>query len=136
MSDIVKVLLVEDDENLGKMLNDYLTVKGYDVSLQRDGESGFKSFIDARFDICLLDVMMPKKDGLTLAKEIRAINSKVPIIFLTAKSMEDDVKTGFKSGADDYITKPFSMEVLLMRIEAVLRRITNAKETVQNKKEV
>lgn len=132
---MINVLLVEDDENLGKMLSDYLKVKGFKVSLARDGEAGFKTFIEDQFDICLLDVMMPKKDGFTLAKEIREINPKIPILFLTAKSMEEDVKEGFKSGADDYITKPFSMEVLLMRIEAVLRRISNAEDSLKNKKE-
>lgn len=130
-----KVLVVEDDENLGKMLSDYLLVKGYNVTLAKDGELGFKAFVEDEFDICLLDVMMPKKDGFTLAKEIKAIKSKTPIIFLTAKSMEDDVKEGFTSGADDYIAKPFSMEVLLMRISAVLRRVTNADEEKKTQKE-
>lgn len=130
-----KVLVVEDDENLGKMLSDYLLVKGYNVTLAKDGELGFKAFVEDEFDICLLDVMMPKKDGFTLAKEIKAIKPKTPIIFLTAKSMEDDVKEGFTSGADDYIAKPFSMEVLLMRISAVLRRVTNADEEKKTQKE-
>ncbi len=130
-----KVLVVEDDENLGKMLSDYLLVKGYNVTLAKDGELGFKAFVEDEFDICLLDVMMPKKDGFTLAKEIKAIKSKTPIIFLTAKSMEDDVKEGFTSGADDYIAKPFSMEVLLMRISAVLRRVNNADEEKKTQKE-
>lgn len=130
-----KVLLVEDDINLGNMLADYLKVKQFEVTITRDGEEGFKAFAEGTFDVCLLDVMMPKKDGFTLAKEIKNINSKMPILFLTAKSMEDDVKEGFMSGADDYITKPFSMEVLLMRIEAVLRRVQVGKEKLQEKKE-
>lgn len=130
-----KVLVVEDDENLGKMLTDYLRIKEYDVRLAKDGEEGFKAFIDEEFNICLLDVMMPKKDGFTLAKEIRALRSNVPIIFLTAKSMEEDVKEGFLSGADDYIAKPFSMEVLLMRISAILRRVENADEELNSKTE-
>lgn len=130
-----KVLLVEDDENLGKMLHDYLQVKGYETDLARDGEAGFKKFIEKSYDLCLLDVMMPKKDGFTLAKEIRAINAQVPLLFLTAKSMEEDVKSGFMAGADDYITKPFSMEVLLMRVEAVLRRLQQVDQKLKEKKE-
>lgn len=130
-----KILVVEDDDNLGKMLTDYLKVKGYDVTLKRDGEEGLKGFIEKEFDLCLLDVMMPKKDGFTLAKEIRGLNSSVPIIFLSAKSMEDDMKEGFKSGADDYITKPFSMEVLMMRIDAIMRRVNHAQDEMLNKKE-
>jgi DNA-binding response OmpR family regulator len=131
----LKVLVVEDDENLGRMLMDYLKVKGYEVSLAKDGEEGFKVFIDKEFDICLLDVMMPKKDGFTLAKEIRALKKNTPIIFLTAKTMEEDIKEGFMSGADDYISKPFSMEVLLMRINAILRRVNNADEELKSRKE-
>jgi DNA-binding response OmpR family regulator len=132
---MLKILVVEDDENLGRMLTDYLKVKGYDVTLKRDGEAGLKSFIEQEVDLCLLDVMMPKKDGFTLAKEIRGLKSSVPIIFLSAKSMEEDVKEGFMSGADDYITKPFSMEVLLMRIEAIMRRVEHVKEDLLLKKE-
>jgi len=131
----IKILVVEDDENLGNLLSDYLGVKGYDVTLKRDGEEGFKSFIDKEYDLCLLDVMMPKKDGFTLAREIRELKGSTPIIFLTAKSMEEDVKEGFKSGADDYITKPFSMEVLQMRIEAIMRRVDNLHEDLKRKKE-
>ncbi len=130
-----RVLVVEDDINLGNMLSDYLKVKGFDVSIARDGEEGFKFFAESNYDICLLDVMMPKKDGFTLAKEIRSLNTHMPVIFLTAKSMEDDVKEGFMSGADDYITKPFSMEVLLMRIEAILRRLQVGEEKLKDKKE-
>lgn len=130
-----RVLLVEDDINLGNMLSDYLKVKQFEVTVARDGEEGFKAFAEGTFDLCLLDVMMPKKDGFTLAKEIKNINNKMPILFLTAKSMEEDVKEGFMSGADDYITKPFSMEVLLMRIEAVLRRVQVGKEKLSEQKE-
>jgi len=130
-----KVLVVEDDDNLGRMLSDYLKVKGFDVTLKRDGEAGLKGFIENDVDLCLLDVMMPKKDGFTLAKEIRGLKSNVPIIFLSAKSMEEDVKEGFQSGADDYITKPFSMEVLMMRIEAILRRVNQVKDNLLHKKE-
>ena len=130
-----KILIVEDDDNLGKMLSDYLTVKGFTTILKRDGEQGLKAFVDNKVNLCLLDVMMPKKDGFTLAKEIRAMQSTIPIIFLSAKSMEEDVKEGFRSGADDYITKPFSMEVLMMRIEAIMRRIDQVQDDLLLKKE-
>lgn len=118
-----RILLAEDDENLGMLLREYLKAKGFDAEWYTNGEKAFKNYMTNHFDLCILDIMMPVKDGLTLAKEIRAINSNVPIIFLTAKSMKDDVLEGFKIGADDYITKPFSMEELLYRIEAILRRI-------------
>lgn len=131
----LNILVVEDDDSLGRMLSDYLMIKDNKVRWVKDGEAGFKAFTEEDFDICLLDVMMPKKDGFTLAKEIRNLSSKTPIIFLTAKTMEEDVKEGFKSGADDYITKPFSMEVLLMRIEAIMRRMDEIKDTLANKKE-
>ena len=127
MNEKLKILLVEDDDNLGKLLSDYLKMKAFDVTLTRDGESGLKTFASKSFDLCLLDVMLPKKDGFTLAREIRSIKSKTPIIFLTAKSMEEDVKEGFNSGADDYITKPFSMEILLMRINALMNRVNQLK---------
>lgn len=116
------ILLVEDDENLGTLLSEYLNSKGYETTLANDGEKGLRKFLNQSFDICILDVMMPVKDGFTLAKEIREINTDIPIVFLTAKSMKDDALEGFTLGADDYITKPFSMEVLLMRIKAILRR--------------
>ncbi|MDB4334984.1 response regulator transcription factor [bacterium] len=117
-----KLLLTEDDENLGMLLREYLEAKGYETDLCPDGEEGYKAFMENTYDLCILDIMMPKKDGFTLAKDIRLINSEVPIIFLTAKSMKEDVFQGFKIGADDYITKPFSMEELLFRLEAILRR--------------
>ncbi len=122
MEQKVKLLLAEDDENLGLLLKEYLVAKGYDTSLFPDGEAAYKGFMKDHFDICILDIMMPKKDGFTLAKDIRVVNSEIPIIFLTAKNMKDDVIEGFKIGADDYITKPFSMEELIFRIEAILRR--------------
>lgn len=121
-----RILLVEDDPNLGSLLSDYLKVKGYDTDWEDNGDKGLKSFIDKQYDICLLDVMMPVKDGFTLAREIRNLNNEMPIIFLTAKSMKEDKLEGFKAGADDYMTKPFSMDELLMRIQAVLRRTTGA----------
>lgn len=116
------VLLAEDDENLGVLLREYLKAKGYETDLYPDGDVAFKGFQSKTYDICILDVMMPKKDGFTLAKEIRQLNTSIPIIFLTAKSMKEDLVEGFSSGADDYMTKPFSIEELLLRVEAVLRR--------------
>ena len=123
----VRILLCEDDENLGMLLREYLQTKGYYCDLQPDGEAGYKSFSRNKFDLCVLDVMMPKKDGFALAAYIRAINSEVPIIFLTAKSMKEDILQGFKLGADDYLSKPFSMEELLYRIESILRRVRGKK---------
>ncbi len=122
MEQKTKILLAEDDENLGLLLKEYLVAKGFDTELYPDGEAAYKGFKRDYFDICILDIMMPKKDGFTLAKDIRTVNSDIPIIFLTAKNLKDDVIEGFKLGADDYITKPFSMEELIFRIEAILRR--------------
>lgn len=125
----IKVLLVEDDINLGNLLKQYLTLKGFQTELCRNGADGYNAFMNNLFDICVLDVMLPIKDGFTLAQDIRIINSEMPIIFLTAKSQKDDVFEGFKIGADDYITKPFNMEEVIFRIEAVLRRAkSNSKE--------
>jgi DNA-binding response OmpR family regulator len=123
----VKILLCEDDENLGMLLREYLNTKGYDADLQPDGEAGYKAFARNKYDLCVLDVMMPKKDGFSLASDIRATKSEVPIIFLTAKSMKEDILQGFKLGADDYLSKPFSMEELLYRIESILRRVRGKK---------
>lgn len=122
MEQKTKLLLAEDDENLGLLLKEYLVAKGYDANLYPDGEAAYKGFMREHYDICILDIMMPKKDGFTLAKDIRIVNEDIPIIFLTAKNMKEDVLEGFKLGADDYITKPFSMEELILRIEAILRR--------------
>ena len=118
----VKVLLAEDDKNLGTILKSYLEAKGYPTTLCVNGEEAFVEFNKQDYDFCILDVMMPVKDGFTLAREIRNIDKKVPILFLTAKSMQDDKLKGFELGADDYLTKPFNMEELLARIEAILRR--------------
>ena len=118
----IRILLAEDDENLGSLLKEYLNAKGYETELFSDGNKAYKGFIREYFDLCLLDVMMPEKDGFTVAKEIRQINRDMPILFLTAKSMKEDILEGFSIGADDYITKPFNMEELLYRIEAILRR--------------
>ncbi len=117
-----KILLAEDDENLGSLLREYLEAKSYDTHWLTDGEKAYKSFEKNKYDICILDIMMPVKDGITLAKEVRMVNPEIPIIFLTAKSMKEDVLEGFSVGADDYMTKPFSMEELIYRIEAILRR--------------
>ena len=125
--DRLKILLCEDDENLGMLLREYLQAKGYATELCADGEAGYKAFLKTKFDICVLDVMMPKKDGFTLAQEIRTSNVDVPIIFLTAKTLKEDILEGFKIGADDYITKPFSMEELVFRIEAIMRRTKGKK---------
>jgi DNA-binding response OmpR family regulator len=122
MEQKTKLLLAEDDENLGLLLKEYLVAKGYDATLYPDGEAAYKGFMREHYDICILDIMMPKKDGFTLARDIRIVNPNIPVIFLTAKNMKEDVLEGFKLGADDYITKPFSMEELIMRIEAILRR--------------
>jgi two-component system, OmpR family, response regulator len=118
----VTILLAEDDHNLGSLLKNYLTLREYDTILVTDGAHALKIFKKDKFTICLLDVMMPEMDGFTLAREIRAIDQDIPIIFLTAKNLKDDIIEGFKSGADDYLTKPFSMEELVYRIEAIMRR--------------
>ncbi len=121
----IKIVLAEDDNNLGGLLKEYLEAKNYMVSWAKNGKEAADLFKKSGFDLCLLDVMMPMKDGFTLAREIRAMNKTVPIVFLTAKSMKEDAIEGFNSGADDYITKPFSMEELLLRLNAILRRTKN-----------
>ncbi len=128
MEEKIKILLCEDDENLGMLLREFLQAKGFNADLFPDGEKGYKAFLKGKYDLCVLDVMMPKKDGFTLAQEIRNVNGEVPIIFLTAKNLKDDVLEGFKLGADDYITKPFSMEELVVRIDAILRRVKGKKD--------
>ena len=123
-----KILLAEDDSNLGLLLKNYLNAKNYDTTLARTGTQALDLFSKSTFNICIFDIMMPEMDGITLAKEIRSSNHEIPIIFLTAKNQQEDIIEGFISGADDYITKPFSMEELLYRIEAILRR-TSAPQT-------
>ncbi len=118
----VKVLLAEDDRNLGSLLKEYLDAKGYSTSLAANGKEAMDLFRRNKFDICLFDVMMPVKDGFTLAREVRELDAAIPVVFLTAKSMKEDAIEGFTVGADDYITKPFSMEELLLRLKAILRR--------------
>ncbi len=117
-----KVLLCEDDTNLGMVLKNYLELNDYDVILERDGRLGLAAFQREKFDICLLDVMMPNMDGFTLAEEIRDIDPDIPLFFLSAKTMKEDIIQGYKLGADDYITKPFDSEVLLHKIKAILKR--------------
>lgn len=126
-----RILLVEDDPNFGTVLKDYLSLNDYNVTLAKDGLEGLIMFKNDDFDLCILDVMMPRKDGFSLAKDIRATNSEVPIIFLTAKTMREDVLKGYQAGADDYLNKPFDSEVLLYKIKAILQR----KETEQNVEE-
>ena len=123
MFDTKKILLVEDDPSLGFVIKDNLTLKGYDVTLCKDGEEGERSFLNNGYNLCIFDVMLPKKDGFSLARSVRKKSATVPILFLTAKSMIQDKLEGFGTGADDYITKPFSLEELLCRIEVFLRRL-------------
>ncbi|UMB61554.1 response regulator transcription factor [Lutibacter sp. A80] len=123
-----KILLVEDDPNFGTVLKDYLLLNDYNVTLAKDGLEGLIMFKNDDYDLCILDVMMPRKDGFSLAKDIRATNSEVPIIFLTAKTMKEDVLKGYQAGADDYLNKPFDSEVLLYKIKAIMQR----KETEEN----
>jgi DNA-binding response regulator rprY len=122
-----RILLCEDDPNLGSLLREYLVAKDYEVDLMPDGELGYQAFVENEYDLCIFDVMMPNKDGFTLASDIRKKDTKVPIIFLTVKALKQDILEGFKIGADDYITKPFSMEELLFRIEAIMRRVNMQK---------
>jgi two-component system, OmpR family, response regulator len=122
-----RILLVEDDPNFGTVLKDYLSLNDYKVTLAKDGLEGLIMFKNDDFDLCILDVMMPRKDGFSLAKDIRSTNSEVPIIFLTARTMKEDVLKGYQSGGDDYLNKPFDSEVLLYKIKAILQR----KETEQ-----
>lgn len=127
-----KILLVEDDRNFGDVLRSYLEMNEYDVTLATDGEEGLQVFKKDKFDLCILDVMMPKKDGFTLGKEIKESSESTPVIFLTAKALREDVIDGFKIGADDYITKPFDSEELLMRIRAVLKRSTSSNDKLDS----
>lgn len=128
MNDKQRLLLVEDDPSFGAVLKDYLAINDFEVVHAVDGEDGLTKYKSGDFDLCILDVMMPKKDGFTLGKEIKEINNNQPIIFLTAKSMREDVLSGYKIGADDYITKPFDSEVLLYKIKAVLQRHSSDEE--------
>lgn len=130
------ILLVEDDENLGFVTKDNLEITGFNVTWAKDGEAGFEAFCKGDFDLCILDVMLPKKDGFQLGKEIKAVNESTPIIFLTAKSLDPDKVQGFKIGADDYITKPFNMELLTLRIKALLKRYFSGETNNNYEKDV
>ena len=123
MENKLHILLCEDEESLGMLVREYLQAKGYDAELYLDGEAGYKAFVKGKYDMCLLDVMMPKMDGFTLARELRSINSEVPIMFLTAKNLKDDILEGFKLGADDYRARRFAVDELVYRMEAILRRV-------------
>ena len=127
----MKVLLAEDDKNLGQVLKAYLEAKGYPTTLAVNGKEAFDIYNRKKFDFCILDVMMPLKDGFTVAEEIRNIDKKIPILFLTAKSLQEDKLHGFELGGDDYLTKPFSMEELLVRMKAILRRINEGRSEVK-----
>ena len=124
MNNQIRILLAEDDLNLGQLLQTFLASKGFNVSLAQNGKIAFEKFNKGQYNFCIFDVMMPEMDGFTLAKEIREIDKKIPILFLTAKAMKEDKLEGFSLGADDYLTKPFAMEELLARINAILRRTT------------
>lgn len=131
-SQLKKILLVEDDPNLGNVLQEFLEMEGFSIDLARDGEEGFKAFSDSDFRLCILDCMLPKLDGFSLAKKIRKINKNIPIIFLTAKSLKADKLKGFDIGGDDYITKPFDEDELVRRINAVLKRSVVNTEPMEN----
>ncbi len=126
------ILLVEDDFNLGIVVQDFLNLEGYTVHLCRDGKEGLQKFNKNKYDVCLLDVMLPEKDGYEIAEDIRKVDKEIPIIFLTAKSNPEDKVKGFKAGGDDYITKPFNREEFLLRIKAILRRANNEIEEDEN----
>jgi two-component system OmpR family response regulator len=128
-----KILLCEDDTNLGMVLKNYLELNDFDVTLERDGRLGLAAFQREHVDLCLLDVMMPHMDGFTLAEEIRDVNPDVPLFFISAKTMKEDIIQGYKLGADDYITKPFDSEVLLLKIRAILKRNDDLNKEADNK---
>ena len=128
-----KILLVEDDHNFGLILRDYLTLHSYEVTLAKNGIEGLEKFKKHKYDLCILDVMMPFKDGFSLATDIRSINEEIPIIFLTAKSLKEDVIKGFKIGADDYLIKPFDSEILLFKIKSIFKRKMNVNKESADK---
>ena len=136
MDEKLRILLCEDDENLGMLLREYLQAKGYAAELYPDGEAGYKAFLKNKYDLCVFDVMMPKKDGFTLAQEVRAANAEIPVIFLTAKTLKEDILEGFKIGADDYITKPFNILEVKARIKAIMRRAGSDHEEKEKAKSI
>lgn len=125
MNKEIKILLVEDDSNLGSITSQYLMAKGFNCHWEENGELGYQSFVKNEYDLVILDVMMPVKDGFSTAKDIRGIDKNIPIIFLTAKSMKEDTLKGFEIGGDDYLTKPFNMDELVARINAILKRVSS-----------
>ena len=131
-----RILLVEDDQSFGVVLKDYLMMNDYDVTLAVDGELGLKAFMEDEYDLCIFDVMMPKKDGFSLAEDVKKINKNMPIIFLTARNMKEDILKGYQLGADDYITKPFDTELLLYKIKAILQRSVVVEEGEQEHFEI
>ena len=131
-----RILLVEDDQSFGAVLKDYLMMNDYDVTLAVDGELGLKAFMEDEYDLCIFDVMMPKKDGFSLAEDVKKINKNMPIIFLTARNMKEDILKGYQLGADDYITKPFDTELLLYKIKAILQRSVVVEEGEQEHFEI
>ncbi len=128
-----KILLVEDDHNFGLILRDYLTLHSYEITLAKNGIEGLEKFKKHKYDLCILDVMMPFKDGFSLATDIRSINEEIPVIFLTAKSLKEDVIKGFKIGADDYLIKPFDSEILLFKIKSIFKRKMNVNKESADK---
>ncbi len=133
MSDKKKVFMVEDDQNFGTVMKSYLEINGFAVTWVKDGANALKTFLIGHFDICILDVMLPHVDGFTIAREIKAKEEDIPLIFLTAKTLKDDVLLGFGIGADDYVTKPFDSEILIAKINAILNRSTNRDEAIAQK---
>lgn len=131
-----RILLVEDDQSFGAVLKDYLMINNYDVTLAVDGELGLQEFMENEYDLCIFDVMMPKKDGFSLAEDVKKMNKNVPIIFLTARNMREDILKGYQLGADDYITKPFDTELLLYKIKAILQRSAGVEEEEQEHFEI
>lgn len=136
MNGKTRILLAEDDQNLGTILKAYLEAKGFPTVLCVNGKEAWDTFTRQEFDFCIVDVMMPLKDGFSLTQDIRKVNREIPVLFLTAKSMQEDILKGFSAGADDYLTKPFSMEELLARIQAILRRIDLVSSGVARQNEV
>ena len=134
MDEKLRILLCEDDENLGMLLREYLQAKGYSAELYPDGEAGYKAFLKNKYDLCVFDVMMPKKDGFTLAQEVRAANAEIPIIFLTALNSTTDIVKGFQVGANDFISKPFNKEELIIRVTHQISLVA-AKRIILNKTE-
>ncbi len=136
MSKRTKILLVEDDISFGKILRDYLTLNNLEVTHMKDGVDGWNAFRNHHFDLCILDVMMPKRDGFELAAQIRQHNSRIPLIFLTAKAGKADVLNGFESGADDYLVKPVDADILLLKVRAMLKRLTDSVPDSEPEEEV